>query len=98
MIRGYFDEIFISLKQQIDCLALGGYIICIVGNAQHGRLHIPTNTIIAKIGQQLGLELIEICVAKKRSSRNHKSVKLRESLVVFRYTEKKLPKLSPIFI
>lgn len=84
VIRGYFDDLFQSLQQQINRLAYGGYIICVVGNSQHGNLHIPADTLIAKIGQGLGLELVEICVAKLRMSRNQQGRKLRESLVVFR--------------
>jgi SAM-dependent methyltransferase len=87
VIRGYFDDLFLSLQQQVSVLAPGGYIVCVVGNAQHGNLHLPADALIAKIGQSLGLELIEICVAKLRMSRNQQIRKLRESLVVLRKPE-----------
>ena len=84
VIRGYFDDVFLILKEQIVKLVPGGYIVCVVGNSKHGNLHIPADTLIAKIGQALGLELVEIRIAKYRLSRNQQSQKLRESLVVFR--------------
>lgn len=84
VMRGYFDDVFLMLKEQIIRLVPGGYIVCIVGNSKHGNLHIPVDTIIAKIGQALGLELVEIRIAKYRLSRNQQSQKLRESLVVFK--------------
>lgn len=84
VIRGYFDDVFKMLQGQLMRLAPGGHIVCVVGNSQHGKLHIPTDTLVAKIGQSLGLELVEIYVAKYRNSRKQKNNKLRESLVVLR--------------
>lgn len=84
IIRGYFDDVVKMLQGQLVKLATGGHIVCVVGNSKHGELHIPTDTLIAKIGQDLGLELIEIYVAKYRNNRKLKNSKLRESLVVFR--------------
>lgn len=84
VIRGYFDDVFLMLQEQIAILAPKGHIVCVVGNSRHGNLHIPADTLIAKIGQALGLELVEICIAKYRFSRNQTHQKLRESLVIFR--------------
>jgi hypothetical protein len=84
IIRGYFDDVFKMLQQQLTILGSGGHIVCVVGNSRHGKLHIPTDALIAKIGQALGLELVEIYVGKHRNSRNYISQKLRESLVVFK--------------
>ena len=83
VIRGYFDDVFSMLKEQIVRLAPRGHIVCVVGNSKHGRLYIQTDTLIAKIGQALGLELVEIYAAKYRNDRRQKNQKLRESLVVF---------------
>ncbi|MEG4289784.1 DNA methyltransferase [Microcoleus sp. C2C3] len=83
VIRGYFDDVFSMLKEQIVKLAPGGHIVCVVGNSRHGRLYIPTDIIIAQIGKAIGLELVEIYVAKHRNDRKHKNQILRESLVVF---------------
>lgn len=84
IMRGYFDDIVMTLQQQIAVLADGGHIVCVVGNSKHGNLHIPADTLIAMIGKALGLELIDIIVAKYRNSRNQQQQKLRESLVIFR--------------
>lgn len=84
IIRGYFEDVFLMLKEQTSRLVSGGHIVCVVGNSKHGNLHIPVDTLIAKIGQALGLELIEIRIAKYRVSRNQQTQKLRESLVVLR--------------
>jgi len=83
VIRGYFDDVFLMLKEQKNKLAPEGYIVCVVGNSRHGSLHIPTDAIIAKIGQAIGLDLVEIYVAKYRNDRKNKNQRLRESLVVF---------------
>ena len=84
IIRGYFDDIFKTLQEQINVLAVGGHIVCVVGNSKHGNLYIHTDTLIAKIGQALGLELTQIYIGKHRQDRKQKKIKLRESLIVFR--------------
>ncbi|MCT7980059.1 site-specific DNA-methyltransferase [Laspinema olomoucense] len=83
VIRGYFDDVYLMLEQQKIRLKTSGYIICVVGNSRHGNLHVRADTIIAKIGQAIGLELVEIRVARHRQSRSQQVQKLRESLVVF---------------
>jgi DNA modification methylase len=86
IIRGYFDDVLTMLQEQLIRLAPEGHIVCVVGNSKHGILHIPTDTLIAKIGKSLGLELVEIYVAKYRNCRKEKNSQLRESLVVFKKT------------
>lgn len=83
-LRGYFDDVVLTLQGQTELLAPGGYIICVVGNSKHGALHIPTDTLIAKTGKALGLELVEIYVGKYRYSRKEKNHKLRESVIVLK--------------
>lgn len=83
VIRGYFDDVYLMLQQQKLRLEPGGYIVCVVGNSRHGNLHIRADTIIAKIGQAIGLNLMEISVARHRYSRSQQVQKLRESLVIF---------------
>ncbi|MDT9189658.1 MAG: hypothetical protein P5681_17785 [Limnospira sp. PMC 894.15] len=83
VIRGYFDDVYLMLKQQKNRLAPGGYIVCVVGNSRHGNLHVRADTIIAKIGQAIGLSLVEILIARHRQSRSQQVQKLRESLVIF---------------
>ncbi|MFM6455967.1 MAG: DNA methyltransferase, partial [Planktothrix sp.] len=83
VIRGYFDDVYLMLQQQKLRLEHGGYIVCVVGNSRHGNLHIRADTIIAKIGQEIGLNLVEISVARHRHSRSQQVQKLRESLVIF---------------
>lgn len=83
VIRGYFDDVYLMLQQQKLRIEPGGYIVCVVGNSRHGNLHVRADTIIAKIGQSIGLELVEIWVARHRHSRSQQSQKLRESLVIF---------------
>ncbi|MEA5538804.1 DNA methyltransferase [Limnoraphis robusta Tam1] len=84
VIRGYFDDVYLMLQQQQLRLKPGGYIICVVGNSRHGNLHIRADTIIAKIGQAIGLDLVQIWIAKHRKSRSQQVQKLRESLVIFK--------------
>ncbi|MCP9494116.1 MAG: site-specific DNA-methyltransferase [Pyrinomonadaceae bacterium MAG19_C2-C3] len=87
VLRGYFDDVAMTLQEQIKLLAPGGHIICVVGNSKHGALHISTDTLIAKTGKALGLNLVEIYVGKYRYSRKEKKHKLRESVVVFRKSD-----------
>jgi hypothetical protein len=84
VISGYFNDMFLTLQQQVKRLAPGGHIVCVVGNAQHGNLHVPADTLIAELGKLLGLEVVEISVGKLKMSRTQQVRELRESAVILK--------------
>lgn len=89
LFRGYFDDMYISLKNQINALNPGGWIFCVVGNSLHGpRGHqkssvpVASDLLIALIAESLGLEIKAIQVARHLTRRSSNSNYLRESILV----------------
>lgn len=85
---GYFSDIWVSLKQQYKFLRKSGRAFLVVANSLHGGTDgaylVPTDLLLAQIGQSVGFQLESILVARntrRRLSGNHF---LRESVVVLR--------------
>lgn len=91
LFQGYFDDMYLSLKKQLDVLNPGGWIFCVVGNSLHGpsdnplaRVPVASDLFIALIAQSLGLEVKGIQVARHLNRRPPRSNYLRESVLAFR--------------
>lgn len=88
LFRGYFDDMYISLKHQLEALVPGGWIFCVVGNSLHGprdnprtRVPVASDLLVALIAESLGLEVKAIQVARYLRRRSPNSRYLRESIL-----------------
>lgn len=88
LVVGYFANMWVSLYQQYQCLRKHGYAVLVVGNSLHGGSDtpyvIPTDILVARIGERVGFKVEEVTVArpsKRRLSGNHF---LRESLIILK--------------
>lgn len=94
MIQGYFDDMFLSMQQLHQVLKQNAYCLIVVGNSSYANIPIPTDLLLAKVGEDAGFEPIEIRVARQllTSSQQLKELGedlrsiLRESIVVLRNT------------
>jgi hypothetical protein len=86
LIKGYFNDMYISIKQQIDVLLPGGYIFIVVSGSKHGKLILQTDILLASILQDLGLVLIEILVGRTYWRRLGSIDNVRESIIVAKKT------------
>lgn len=89
MVLGYFHDLAWNIAECKRILAAKGVLAYVVGNCRFSGLHVEVDTIIAEIGESLGLTLDSIIVAKTRGSsaqqvRNYGDLPLRESIVVLR--------------
>lgn len=84
VISGYFDDMYLALKQQWELLRPGGLLVYVVANSRHKQLPIATDIILAAIAQQIGFEPLEISVLRKRNGRTRQKTYLRESAVFMR--------------
>jgi hypothetical protein len=89
LFREYFDDIYVSLREQSTVLKPKGWIFCVVGNSLHGPLTTPSarvpvasDAIIGLIADCLGLEVRAIQIARSLSRRPPASPFLRESILV----------------
>ena len=94
MIQGYFDDMFLSMQQLHKVLKQGAYCLIGVGNSSYANIPIPTDLLLAKVGEDAGFEPIEVRVARqlltssqqlKRLGKDLRAV-LRESIVILRNT------------
>lgn len=95
---GYFDDMYQSLKHQMNVLKPGGWIFCVVGNSLHGpkdnpesRVPVAADLIIALTAQALGLEMKAIQVARHLTRRKPNYGMLRESILVMQRPERREP-------
>jgi len=99
LFRGYFDDMYQSLKHQEQAANSGGWIFCVVGNSLHGsskdpetRVPVAADLIIAAIARAVGLEVKAIQVARQLKRRSPDSHLMRESVIVMRKPERKVRK------
>ncbi len=80
-IRGYFDDMYLALKEQWRVLNSGGIASYIVANSRHYYLPIATDLILAEIARCIGFEPLELVVLRKRNGRTRQKSFLRETVV-----------------
>lgn len=88
LLKAYFGDLWLSLKQFHKLLRAGGYAVLTVGNSLHGVGESPfliaTDLILANMATTHGFEVKQISIArnlKRRLSGNHF---LRESIVTLK--------------
>lgn len=89
MLKGYFADLFYSLKEIARVLRRGGRAAIVIGNVQYAGICLPVDEIAGKLGQRAGLELERIVVARYRGNSAQQMGlygrrPARESVVMFR--------------
>jgi DNA modification methylase len=87
-IYGYFEDMYLCLKEMFDVLKKGKYIGLVVSNVRFAGVMIPVDELLAEIGEQVGLRANSIFVLRYRGNSSqqmlrHKREPTRESLVVW---------------
>ena len=88
LIRGYVEDMYLSLLNQYRLMKSNGYIICVVGNSVHGnslnQYCIAADLLIASLAQVVGFQVKELVVARDFTRRKLRSSFNRESILIFR--------------
>lgn len=89
VLLGYAYDTWRALRAHAKCLKTGGQAIYVVGNSLHGGpasrpYLIPTDLIVARLAQIVGLEVEGVIAARPLSRRLAGNHFLRDSLVVIR--------------
>ena len=88
MITGYFEDMFLCLKQMKKRLIRRGKIALVVSNVRFSGVNIPVDELLSDIGAQTGLKPKAIWAARKRGNssqqmKNFERKTSRESIVVW---------------
>jgi hypothetical protein len=88
MIRGYFEDMFLTLRSCKKVVRRGGHMAFVVGNVQHSGVHVPVDQILADLGRQAGLNwrgtwLIRLRGNSAQQMGRYGRVPSRESIVIF---------------
>jgi len=68
MIRGYFEDMYLVLKEVVKVIKRGGFTAFVIGDVRYGGILIPVSDILIEIGNSLGLSHQETIVARFRGN------------------------------
>ena len=87
IVRGYFEDMYLSIAEMHRTLKPGCFAFIVVANACFPDVTIDVDTTLAKIGEEIGFSVEEIWVANVRWCDVYKIKKerpVRESIVILR--------------
>ncbi len=88
-LNGYFEDMYLCLKEMGSVLKDNGYIGLVVSNVRYAGIGIPVDIILSEIGEQVGLTSESIHVLRYRGNSSqqmaeYKREPTRESLIVWK--------------
>ena len=88
-LYGYFEDMFLCLKEMSNVLKPDKYIGLIVSNVRFAGVMIPVDELLGEIGEQVGLKLENIYILRYRGNSYQQMLKhnkelARESLLVWK--------------
>jgi len=88
MIRGYFEDIYMTLASLYERIGRSGKIAFVLGNVRFSGVMIPVDEIVAEIGEQTGLKVDKIIVARYRGNSAQQMARFgrepaRESIILW---------------
>ena len=84
IVHKYFDDLWSVYQRILPHLKNGGRFVLVVGDSFIADVYLPTDLILARMGQEYGLEIERIELARRRRSGQVLSYKLRETIVTLR--------------
>ena len=89
MVRGYFVDMAISLKELYRVSRQGAAVVFVVWNSRFSGVVFEVDTLIAAIGESIGFHLEKIFVARLtgtsiQQAKKYGDAPLRESVILFR--------------
>jgi len=91
MLRGYFQDLYLTLRSSRACLKPSAPLALIVGNVRYNGVTVPVDTGVARIALSLGYSFEQVMVARYRGNSaqqmgQYGRLPMRESVVLLRNT------------
>ncbi len=84
IVHKYFDDMYKVFKMIACKIKNNGRFILVVGDSLIADVYVPTDILIAQIGNDIGLSIEKIEKARNRRSGQIRSYKLRETIITLR--------------
>jgi len=89
MLRGYFEDMHLTLKALYPRLKSGAFVAFVVGNVRHAGVMVPVDVILSEVAEQAGYFKETIWVTRLRGNSAQQMGKFgrelaRESIVILR--------------
>jgi len=89
MIRGYFEDMYLVLKEVVKVIKRSGFTAFVIGDVRYGGILIPVSDILIEIGNSLGLSHQETIIARFRGNSPQQMGKFgrmpsRESIIIWK--------------
>jgi hypothetical protein len=68
LLKGYFQDIYLSLLEVSRILCENGHAAYVIGNVRHAGVMIPVDEILAEMAPQVGLEFDKAWVLRRRGN------------------------------
>ncbi|MBM4135824.1 MAG: site-specific DNA-methyltransferase [Nitrospira sp.] len=88
IVHKYFDDMYKVMKIVTKSLKQKGRFILVVGDSLIADVYVPTDLILAKIGEELGLSIEKVEKARNRHSGQIRNYRLRETIVTLKKDRK----------
>ncbi|MCX7854410.1 MAG: hypothetical protein N2556_00270 [Anaerolineae bacterium] len=84
IVHKYFDDMYLVMRNVSQAIRPGGRFILVVGDSLIADVYVPTDLILARIGQELGLKIERLERARVRRSGQIRSYRLRETIITLK--------------
>ncbi len=81
IVHKYFDDMYRVMKNVVTAMNPKARFILVIGDSLIADVYVPTDLILARIGQELGLQIEKIEKARDRRSGQIRNYRLRETIV-----------------
>lgn len=84
IVHKYFDDMFKVIDKVSKATRSGGRFILVVGDSLIADVYVPTDLILARIGEELDFKIENIERARNRRSGQIRSYQLRETIITLK--------------
>ncbi len=84
IVGKYFDDMYSVMENMEKAMKTGGKMSYVVGDSLIQDVYVPTDLILAKQAEDLGFEIEEVVIGRKRHSGIRRSFILRETTTILK--------------